>query len=141
MFRGWRSHAGKQGRLDVLDGVASAGVFGERAIVKVRDASDRVVYDVFEHCPESNGLEDLRLLVLVQPQALGVAAAFDVENALVAPAMLVIADQPAARVGRERGLAGSRESEEKRRVALGALVGAYSASRGCRFAASSNSWP
>ena len=47
-----------------------------------------------------------------QRDALGVAAALDVEDALVRPHVLVVADEAAQRVGRERGLAGARQAEE-----------------------------
>src|SRR3546814_8063189 len=50
------------------------------------------------------------------------AAAFEVEHAARAPAMLVIADQAAARVRGEGGLAGAREAEEDRGVACWAYV-------------------
>src|SRR3546814_8472701 len=63
------------------------------------------------------GGRDLRFGLGVQPDHLGVAAAFEVEHAARAPAMLVIADQAAARVGGEGGLAGAREAEEDRGVA------------------------
>src|SRR3546814_19983463 len=45
-----------------------------------------------------------------------------VEHAARAPAMLVIADQAAARVGGEGGLAGAREAKEDRGVACWAYV-------------------
>lgn len=41
----------------------------------------------------------------VQPYALGVAAALQVEHPLVAPAVLIVADQLPPRICRERGLA------------------------------------
>ena len=53
---------------------------------------------------------------------LRVAAALDVEDAAVAPAVLVVADQRALRVGRQRRLAGAREAEEDRDAAVVADV-------------------
>ena len=53
----------------------------------------------------------------------GTYAALDVEDALLAPAMLVVADQLALRVGRQRGLAGAGETEEEGHVAVLAFVG------------------
>jgi hypothetical protein len=52
---------------------------------------------------------------------LGVAAALDVEHALVAPAVLVVADEQALGIGRQRGLAGARQAEQHRGV--GAVAG------------------
>ena len=52
----------------------------------------------------------------------GVAAALDVGDAVVVPAVLVVADQGAVRVGGEGRFARSGEAEEERDVAIGALV-------------------
>src|SRR5205807_2092530 len=56
------------------------------------------------------------LRFLVDADRLRIAAAFEVEDAAVAPAVLVIADQPARRIGRQRRLAGAAQPEEKRYV-------------------------
>ena len=53
---------------------------------------------------------------------LRVAAALEVEHALGRPAVLVVADERALRIGRERRLAGARQTEEQRRVARRADV-------------------
>ena len=74
--------------------------------------------DVFEDGPKLDRPVNLGLLLFAQAQALGVAATFDVEDSVVAPAMFVVADQPAARVGRKRGFSGAREPEEQRGVTL-----------------------
>ena len=77
----------------------------------------RVVDDVFQHGSEPQGVEDLRLGFARQVDRLGVAAPFDVEDAVVAPAMLVVADELPLRVGRERRLAGAGQAEQDRRLA------------------------
>src|SRR5262249_5330047 len=56
--------------------------------------------------------EDLRLVVCIQADDLGVAAALEVEDAVVAPAVLVVADEGALRVGGEGRLPRAREAEE-----------------------------
>src|SRR5258707_9739961 len=43
--------------------------------------------DVLEHGAEADGIPDLPLLLLGKPDALGVAAAFEIEYAVVAPAV------------------------------------------------------
>ena len=53
---------------------------------------------------------------------LGVAAALEIEHAVRAPAVLVVADEDAVRIGRQRGLAGAGEAEEQRDVAVVADV-------------------
>ena len=79
-------------------------------------------HDVLQHGAEAQRLEDVRLALRRQVDRLGVAAAFDVEDAVVAPAVLVVADEVALRIGRERRLAGAGQAEEQRR-APGLLVG------------------
>ena len=52
-------------------------------------------------------MEDLRLLFFAQVDAFGVAAALEVEDSKVAPAVLVVADEASLGVGLKRSLAGS----------------------------------
>jgi hypothetical protein len=79
--------------------------------------------NVLHHRAEADRVEDLGLALCGESDALGVAAALDVEDALVRPHVLVVADERAARVGRERRLAGAREAEEDGHAAVGPLVG------------------
>ena len=60
---------------------------------------------------------DVRLALFGEVDALGIAAALDVEDVLVRPAVLVVADEPAGGVGRKGGLARARQAEEDRRAA------------------------
>src|SRR6185295_20362116 len=57
------------------------------------------------------------------PDGLRVAAAFEVEDAAVAPSVFVVADELARRIARERRLARAREAEEERDISRGADVG------------------
>ena len=80
--------------------------------------------DVFHHRAEALGSGvDFRLGLGRQADHLGVAAALEVEDRGVGPAVLVVADQRAAGVGRQRRLAGARQAEEHRRVAFRPDVG------------------
>ena len=104
-----------------VERVGDAGVLGARRAVVVGDAGHRVDHHVLDHAAEADGVPDLRLALLAQVDALGVAAALEVEDAAVRPAVLVVADQAALRVGAERGLAGAGEAEEDghvRRIVL-----------------------
>ena len=102
---------------DVRDRVARAGIFGERLIVEVQCVAFFVEHHVFEHGAEAaGGRENFRLALRVEADDLGVTAAFDVEDAVVAPAVFVVADQHPLRIGREGGFAGAREAEEKGHV-------------------------
>jgi len=116
-------HAWDLGVLDVLDGVCAASVLGEGSIVVVDDTGVRVEDDVLQDRAEPDGVEDVRLLLGRQTDTLGVASSLDVEDATVRPAVLVVADQTTLGVGRESGLAGSRQTEEDGDIAVGALVG------------------
>ncbi len=57
---------------------------------------------------------DLRLGLGREPNDLRVAATLEVEDAVLGPAVLVVADQPPLGIRRERRLAGPREPEEHR---------------------------
>ena len=104
----------RQGILDPLQLVCSAGVLGLRVVVEVEHAV-LVDGDVLEDRPvRVRRREDLGLRRRRQADHLRVAAAFDVEDTGVAPAVLVVADQRALRIGGQCRLAGAREAEEDR---------------------------
>ena len=112
--------AGDRGQLRVRDrveDVAAARVLGERRVVVVDDVRGRLVLDVLEHGAELERVPDVGLLLLRQLDHLRVAAALDVEHALVGPAVLVVADQQPLGIGGQRGLAGARQAEQDRGVA------------------------
>lgn len=108
---------------DVLDGVGAAGVLGEGDVVVVDLAGDGVEDDVLEDGAVADGVVDIRLLLGRQANALGVAATLDVEDTAVTPAVLVVTDQGTVGVGRQCGLAGSRQTKEEGDIAVLALVG------------------
>ena len=78
-------------------------------VVQIDLACDRIVNDVLQ-----NRAEHLRRAINVglrfgrQFDHFRIAAAFEVEDAIVGPAVLVVADQTSFRIGGERRLAGSR---------------------------------
>ncbi len=87
---------------DEVERVGAARVLGDLLVVEVEDARDRIVDDVLEDRPESpRGGVDLRLGVRREADHLRVAAVLEVEDAVVAPAVLVVADEAALRVGAE----------------------------------------
>ena len=111
--------AGLVGVADEVERVGAAGVLGEPLRVEVELAGGRVEVDVLEDRPEPpRRLEDVGLVHRRQADRLGVAAALEVEGEPVAPAVLVVADQAAQRIGRERRLARPRQPEEDGRVAV-----------------------
>ena len=104
--------AGDLGIFDVLDGVSAASVLREGGVVVVDDAGDGVKDDVLKDGAELDGVVDVWLFFGGEANAFGVAATLDIEDAAVRPAMLVVADEGALRVGREGGLARAGEAEE-----------------------------
>ena len=117
------AHAGNLGVLDELDGVGGAGVLRDGGVGVVHLARFRIVDDVFEHGSEPDRVVDLRLAFGRKVDHLGVAAPLDVEDALVRPAVLVVADQAALGIGRKRRFACARQPEEQRHVAVRSFVG------------------
>ena len=103
---------------DEVQGIGDARVLGARAIVEIGRARIGVEGDVLHHRAETlGGREDLGLGLARKLDRLGVAAALEVEHAGLAPAVLVVANQGAVGIGRERGLAGAGEAEEHGRLA------------------------
>jgi len=105
--------AGDLGIWNVLNGVCAASVFGDADVVIVGNAVRGIVDDVLENRAISNGVIDIRFLLGREVDTLGVAAPLDVENTCVRPDVLVIADEEAIRVSRERCLSCARKTEEK----------------------------
>ncbi len=118
MFCGCPPRPARDDIVQEADRVGGAGVLGQAVVIEVDPAGVGVDGHVFQHGAEmAGGVPDQRLLVLAQVDRLGVAAAFEVEDAVVAPAVLVVADQRPLRVGGQGGLAGAGEAEEQGRVA------------------------
>ena len=120
-------HVGGQARNlgvgNVLDGVGAAGVLGEGAVIVVNGAGVGVEDDVLEDGTVADGAVDIGLLLGGEANALGVAATLDVEDTVVTPAVLIITNQGTVGVGRQGGLAGTRETEEEGDITALALVG------------------
>ena len=116
--------AGARRVRDEVERIGRAGVLGLGRIVVIGDARDRIERHVLQHRAEAvGGVPDLRLGFARELDGLGVAAALEIEDAVRAPAVLVVADQRAVRIGRERGLAGAGQAEEQRAIAVRADIG------------------
>src|SRR5690606_25524996 len=108
--------------VDVVDRVGHPGVLGAGGVVEV-DLAIGVDGDILQQGIAADGVVDIRLVFLAEVDGLGVAAALEVENAVVIPAVLVVTDQLALGVGGEGGLAGAGEAEEDRHLTVLADVG------------------
>ena len=101
------------GARDRADGIRHARVLGDRLVGEVDLACNRIEHNVLDDRAEHFCRRvDLGLGLGGQVDRLGVAATFDVEDAIVGPAVLVVADQGALGIGRECRLAGAGKAEE-----------------------------
>ena len=105
----------------MVDGVGHTGVLGNALISEI-DLAFGVEGDVLQQSVALDGVVDVRLRIFVQVDDFGVAATLKVEDAVVVPAVLVVADQQALRVGGQGGLAGAGQTEEDGSV-LALLIG------------------
>ncbi|CCK04198.1 hypothetical protein BN129_2956 [Cronobacter sakazakii 701] len=103
--------------IDVVNRVGDAGVFGFRGIVKI-DAAVVTHGDVFQQRVAANGVIDIRLSFFGEANGFGIAAAFEVKHAVIVPAVFVIANKAAFRIGGKRRLAGAGEAKEYRYIAF-----------------------
>src|SRR5712691_2827271 len=85
--------------------------------------SVRIDHHVFQNATEANRVPDLRLTEFGKTNRLGVTTALDVEDALVRPAMFVVADEPPFQIGRERRFSSTGKAKEQGGVAVRPLVG------------------
>ena len=114
----------RDGVVDERDRIRRARVLGVAIVVQVQLARRRIDDDILEHRAEPpRRREDLRLGLGRKADRLRVAAALEVEHAAIAPPVLVVADEHAIRIARQRRLAGAREAEEQRDVARRPDVG------------------
>ena len=82
--------------LDVFDEfhrIRRTRVFGNGTVSIINNSRIRVVDNVLENRAESNRVINFRLAFFGKVDALGIAAAFNVEYAKIRPAMFVVADK------------------------------------------------
>ena len=104
---------------DELEGIGRARVLSLALVVEVDDPRVRIERDVLQHRAEAQRrVVDLGLGFARELDALRVASALEIEHAVRTPAVLIVADQGAVRIGGERGLAGTGQAEEQRHVSL-----------------------
>ncbi len=83
----------------------------------------RIDHHVFQDRPETNDVIDLWFRFFREADGLRVATALEVENAVVAPAVLIVADEPFAGVGRKGCLAGTRKAEKQSNIPSFSYIG------------------
>src|SRR5580693_8092906 len=97
--------------LDEFYRIGAAGVLS-KADVGIVDQTVLIEHHVLQHRAKTDRLEDLRFVLGRQIDSLGVAATFDVEDAFVTPAMLIVADQIAFGVSRQCRLTRTRQTKK-----------------------------
>ncbi len=117
------------GIADVIQRIGATRILGDGFVIQIDLAGDRIIDHIFQDRAKGvGGLVDLWFGGRGKLDDFGITAVLKVEDALVAPAMLVIADQIAVGVGREGGLAGARKAEEQRDIVFVSLDWPSSAS-------------
>ena len=96
---------------DVVDRVGNAGVLGDAFVRKV-DLAVFVEGYVLQKRVATYSVVNIGFGILIEVDNLRVAAALEVEHAVVVPAVLVVADKKAFGVGGKGGFACSGKSEE-----------------------------
>ncbi len=110
------AHSGRLVISDELQGVGSTGVFGYFTRVKVR-VMMLVQWHIFDQAAKTvDGRPDQRFIFRIDANCLRVTSAFKVKHAVIAPAVLVIANEGAFRVGRKRSFA--RTAKPKKSATL-----------------------
>lgn len=74
--------------------------------------------DIFQEGIRVDGSVNIGLGFLAQVNGLGIASSFKVEDTVLVPAVFVITNQGAVRVGRQRSLTGSTQTEEQSNISL-----------------------
>src|SRR6478672_5813279 len=100
--------------LNKLDRVRPTSVFRD-ARVGIIDIAVFIEDDILEHSTKPQSLENIRLALRRKVNRLCVAAAFDVEDPVIAPNVLVVTNEMTLRISRERGFARAAETEEQGR--------------------------
>ena len=97
--------------LDVVDRIGNTGVLGNALIIEI-DLAVSVYGNVLKESVAFDGIVDIRLGFFVKVDNLCIASAFEVEDTVVVPAMLVVADQETLGICGQGSLAGSGKTEE-----------------------------
>src|SRR5204862_7828396 len=106
------AHAGGNGVGDVVQRIRATRVLSDRIVIVIRQPSLGIDDHIFDDRSKLDSVPDEWLAFLRHLDALRVTAAFEIENTFVTPTVLVIANEPAPRVGGQCRLASAAQSAE-----------------------------
>ena len=122
--RGMGGHAFGNVVRDVVNGIGGARILRDALRIQIHCARLGIHVHIFQHGAEHfRRRVDLRFTLARQPDHFRVAAALEVEDPVVGPPVLVVADQPALGIGGERGLSRTGQAKEQRAIAPPAHIG------------------
>mmetsp|Transcript_21477 Transcript_21477/g.62847 ORF Transcript_21477/g.62847 Transcript_21477/m.62847 type:complete len:235 (+) Transcript_21477:596-1300(+) len=106
--------------VDMKDGIRDSAVLrlGHVEIIGHEFPVDFGKFDVLQQGIGMDGPINVRLGILGEIYSLGVASPLEVEYSVLVPAVFVVPDESAMRVGREGSLAGAGQPEEQRRIPI-----------------------
>ena len=95
----------------MIDWVRNTSVLGNALVCEI-DLAVCIYSYVLKKSISSDCVVDIWLSILIQVYNLSIASTFEVENAVVIPAVLIITDQETLRICRKCSLSCSRQTEE-----------------------------
>ena len=95
----------------MIDWVRNTSVLGNALVCEI-DLAVCINCYVLKKSISSDCVVDIWLRILIQVDNLSIASTFEVENAVVIPAVLIITDQETLRICRKCSLSCSRQTEE-----------------------------
>jgi hypothetical protein len=103
---------------NILNRVGATSVLSDADVVIIRNSGNRAVDDILKDAAIFDGVENIRLLLRREVDALGITSALNVEDTSVRPHMLVVTDEKTVKISGECGLAGTGKTEKESNVTL-----------------------
>lgn len=107
---------------DIIQRISHAGIFRDGIITEIRRSRLRVDDNIFHDGAKTDRAIDFRLTVFGQVNALGIAAAFNVEDAVIPPAMFIITDKSTMGICGKGRLPRTGKPKEKGHITLAAFI-------------------
>src|SRR5262245_55699923 len=107
------SHAGDPRVLYEVDWIRPTRVFRDARVGEVHGVVF-IEHDILQYGAEAERAEYVRLALGREIDCFCITATFDIEDAVVAPNVLVVADQVPFRIRRKRSLASARQPKQQR---------------------------